>query len=153
MVLLSGLLVGTLDILSAFADFFIATGKNPVVVLKFITSGICGKAAMTGGVCTAAFGLLLHYIIAFTFTVFFWYFFFPRWKHLSTGWIVTGLVYGIFIWCIMNLIVVPLSNTPPITRTLPKMLKACLILIFMIGLPLSFIAHGYFKQRGSQDNR
>ncbi len=71
LVLLSGLLVGTLDILSAFVDFFIATGKSPVIVLKFIASGICGKTAMTGATCMAVIGLLLHYLIAFAFTVIF----------------------------------------------------------------------------------
>ncbi len=48
LILLSGLLVGTLDILAAFVDYYIATGKNPLIILKFIASGVFRKTALTG---------------------------------------------------------------------------------------------------------
>ena len=145
-ILLSGLLVGTLDILAAFVDYYIATGKDPVtipgIILKYIASGLFGKEAFAGGAIYIWLGLLLHYIIAFVFTfLFFWLY--SRISLLSKSWVLTGVVYGLFIWCIMNLIVVPSSSAPhkPLSAMeFTKALKSALILIVMIGLPLAFIA-------------
>ncbi len=72
-ILISGLLVGTLDILSAFVDVYISSGKNSLVVLNYIASAAIGKTAFAGGVGIQLLGLLFHFIIAFLFTVlFFW---------------------------------------------------------------------------------
>ncbi|MGC4104687.1 hypothetical protein [Ferruginibacter sp.] len=142
-ILLSGLLVGTLDILSAFVDVYLSSGKNPLIVLNYIARGAFGKsdfAASDGG---AAMGLLFHYIIAFSFTVLF-FFLYTRFDWMRTNWVLTGILYGLFIWCVMNLGVVRLSKIPtgPISAMQPlKVLKAALILICMIGLPLAYIAN------------
>jgi hypothetical protein len=45
-----------------------------------------------------------------------------------------------FIWLIMNRVVVQLSNTPKGPFRLTNSIIQCLILIAMIGLPLSYIA-------------
>ena len=151
-ILLSGLLVGTLDILSAFADVYINTGKNPLIVLNYIASGAFGKTDFTSGNNGALMGLLFHYIIAFAFTfLFFWLY--DKINLRGINWIVTGIVYGLFIWMVMNLIVVPLSNAPhkPLSEMqFKKALKAALILICMIGLPLSLIAN-YVSKRAAQN--
>jgi hypothetical protein len=141
-ILLSGLLVGTLDILSAFVDFYISRGKNPTVILNYIAGAAVDKttSAGTGG---ALIGLLFHYTIAFSFTfLFFWLYARVNW--LSKNWIVTGIVYGLFIWVMVNQVILRFTNltVPPISKIDPmKALKAALILICMIGLPLSYIAY------------
>ena len=141
-ILLSGLLVGTLDILSAFVDVYISSHKNPLLVLNYIVSGAIGKDAFNGGAGTQLLGLLFHYIIAFAFTLlFFWLY--NKSNLLAINWMATGIIYGIFIWLVMNLIVVRLSAIPyvPLSAMKPlKILKGALVLICMIGLPLSFIA-------------
>lgn len=143
-ILLSGLLVGSLDLLFAFVDFMGATGKDPAIILKFIASGLLGKPALTGNTGVAVAGLLLHYLIAFSFTSFLWWIF-PKWTFLSWNAVLTGFLYGIFIWCVMNLVVVPLSRIPPPpSHNIPRMVKSALVLIGMIGLPLSFIVYQYF---------
>ena len=147
-VLLSGLLVGTLDIAAAFIDVYISSGKNPLVVLNYIASGAVGKSAFAGGIGIQLLGLFLHYIIAFAFTVlFFWLY--ANNKLPAKNRVVTGIIYGIFIWVVMNLIVIKLSYIPyaPLSAMKPlKVLKASLILIGMIGLPLSFIAYNDLKK-------
>ena len=149
-ILLSGLLVGTLDILSAFADVYINTGKNPLLVLNYIATGAFGKTDFAASNSGALMGLLFHYIIAFAFTfLFFWVY--NKINLCGKNWIVTGVIYGLFIWAVMNLIVVPLSNTahkPLGAMEFKKALKAALILICMIGLPLSFIANHFSKVNG-----
>lgn len=71
LILFSGLLVGSLDILAAFVDYNLATGKNPFVILKFIASGVFRKTALTGNGGMYAWGLFFHFVIAFSFTIFF----------------------------------------------------------------------------------
>ena len=146
-ILLTGFFVGTLDILSAFVDYYIATGKNPLFVLKYVASGAFGEQAFSGGAGTMLIGLVFHYLFSLFFTVlFFWLY--PRLGLLSKNKIITGIGYGIFVWLVMNLIVVQLCKAPHASikdMKVEKIIKSALILIMMIGLPLSFITSKYFS--------
>lgn len=137
-VLKIGLLAGTLDILAALLHYFIKTNKDPLPVLKFIASGVFGKEAFTGGNSMYIWGLVFHFLIAIAFTVFFFwaYSLFPS---LFKYRLLTGIVYGLFIWAVMQFIVLPLSNAPKMAfRPLNAMLAAG-ILIVCIGIPLAFL--------------
>ena len=97
-------------------------------------------------------GLLFHYVIAFSFT-FLFFLLYSRIRILSRSVIVTGIVYGIFVSSVMNLVIVQLSNAPhaSIKDMKPeKILKATTILIVMIGLPLSFIAKKYLSNNSGK---
>ena len=63
-----------------------------------------------------------------------------------------AILYGIFIWIVMNLIVVPLSRVPHRTVTLSNVVINLIILIVCVGIPLSFIAGQQPEQRVSLDN-
>jgi len=142
----AGLIVGTLDIFSAFIHYLIKTGqRHPLDVLKFIASGIFGKEASSGGTAMILAGLILHYIIAFAFTIFFFWIF-PKIKFFSKNKILTGAVYGIFIWVVMNLVVVPLSNIPHRPFNIVNVIINVIILIVCIGIPLSFMANTFYKK-------
>ena len=141
----AGLLVGTLDILAAFLYFYSKTGKDPLPVLTFIASGVFGKSAFSGGAEMMLAGLVLHYIIAFAFAlVFFWLF--PRLKELVKLNLLTGIVYGVIIWMVMNLVVVPLSNVSKQPFQWNTALINILILIACMGIPLSVMANSYYKK-------
>jgi uncharacterized membrane protein YagU involved in acid resistance len=141
----AGLIVGTLDIVAAFIQFFIQTKNNPLIILKYIASGILGKEAFSGGGLVILLGLILHYIIAFSFTIlFFWLF--TKIKILSRSKIITGILYGIFIWVVMNLIVVPLSNIPARPFDIVNAIINAVILIVCIGIPLSFMANKFYRK-------
>lgn len=142
-VAMAGLLVGTLDIISALTHFYLKTGKDPLIVLKYISSAILGKSAYSGGSDMAVLGLLLHFVIAFIWTIFF-FLIYPKLKLLSWNRIVTGILYGIFIWIIMSRVVVPMSNASVGAFDLKQAIIGVLILIGAIGIPLSFIAHRYY---------
>ena len=95
-ILLAGFIAGCLDILSAFLQYFINAGKNPVKILNFIASGVFGKeAAYAGGNTMAVWGLLFHFIIAFAFTLFFFWLY-PKWNVLAKNKWATGIGYGLF---------------------------------------------------------
>ncbi|OOG76808.1 hypothetical protein [Algoriphagus sp. A40] len=138
-VLKSTLLIGTLDLLAAGIQYFLKTGKGPAPVLKFIASGVFGLEAFSGGDIMIFYGILFHYLIAFSFSLFFFVIgtIFPV---ILKARVLTGIVYGVLIWIVMNLLVLPFSNTPKSDFQWLNAGIGILILIFCVGLPLSFIA-------------
>lgn len=142
--LLSGLLVGTLDIIAACVSYMIKTGGNPKVVLVYIASAVFGKEAFSGGDGMAAIGLLFHYVIAFGWTVLFFIIYPFISTRIKNAWLL-GVLYGIVIWSGMNLVVLPLTSLARGPMTLNGVLVAASVLIVAIGIPLSFLARRYFK--------
>jgi uncharacterized membrane protein YagU involved in acid resistance len=142
-ILQTGFIAGALDAIAASVNFTIRTGKNPVRVFRFIASGLFGKTALTGGLLMAGCGLLFHFLIAFSFTTFF-FLIYPKINILSKNSIITGLVYGVFVWLIMNKIVVPLSNTPKLPFDLTQTILGIIILMLAVGLPISLMAKKYY---------
>lgn len=144
-ILKAGLLAGTLDILSAIIKYLVEGKKNPEVILKYIATGVMGKQAMKGAWDIALLGLLLHYAIAFIFTmVLFWLY--PRLKLVQFHPLVIGVFYGIFTWLVMNLVVVPYSKVPvaPGPFNWTQAIIGALILIACIGIPVSLMARKYY---------
>lgn len=149
LLLIMGFLVGTLDILAAFTQYYLSTGKGPEGVLRYIASGVFGKEAFTGGTGMVYWGLFFHFLIAYSFTLFFYWLYkqrkpgaiFPRYPFL------TAFLYAIFMWLITQQIVVPLSNVPFSNDfQLRKGIEAVMILTLMIGIPLSLAMKRYFKE-------
>lgn len=141
-----GLLAGSLDILSAFVQAYLARKTSPVVVLQFVASGAVGKAAFTGGWLMPLLGLLFHFIIAYSFTAFF-FLIYPYLKFLWKNIIVSAVVYGIFIYVVMDLLVLRFTKIPPIAFHWDKALIATAILMVAIGLPVSFFARKFYQDR------
>jgi hypothetical protein len=142
-IFLAGIIAGTLDITAAGIQYYINSGKGPGNVFRFIASGYFGDAAFNGGMAMAAWGLFFHYLIALLFAAFF-FMLYPTVKFLSRNKIITGLLYGIFVWLVMNLIVVPMSNAPSGPIDLVKAVIPILILMFCIGLPIVLIIGKYY---------
>ncbi len=145
-ILKAGLLVGTLDILAAIVYYLIQTGKKDgFVILKYVASGLFGKDAFSGGNVMVLTGLFLHYIIAFAFTVLlFWLF--PRVNPFLKNKILMGIIYGGFIWMVMNLMVVPLSSIGKQPFNAVSAIVNMLILIACIGIPLSIRANNFYTR-------
>jgi hypothetical protein len=141
-ILTAGLLVGTLDIAAASIQRLQAGGKL-TRLCQYIASGAFGKEAFNGGTPMVVAGLLFHYVIAFSFTVFF-FLLYPRIPLLAKHRVLTGLVYGVFTWAITTRIVVPLSAIGPRPFNLSASVIAASILVVCIGLPLSFLAHRHY---------
>lgn len=141
-IFLTTLLVGTLDISAAFINSYLRSGVSPFAVLRFIASGVLGNPAFEGGFPTALVGLFFHYFIAFCWTTIF-FIVYPRLKISPRLKILTGLVYGIIIWVIMNLIVIPLSNTPEFTPGIVQIIVGICFVMFLVGMPISLMYHKY----------
>jgi uncharacterized membrane protein YagU involved in acid resistance len=149
-IITAGAIVGTLDIVAAAIYFFQATGSNPLNVLKYVASGVFGMAAFSGGNMMYLYGIILHFIIAFAFTIFFFWLF-PRVKFFSQNKILAGIIYGVFVWMVMNLVVVKLSNVPRQPFDIVGAMITMIILIACIGIPLSYMANAFYKKPVSQD--
>jgi hypothetical protein len=148
-VLKAGLLVGTLDIIAAGLHYALQTGgKPPWPVLLYIASGIFGPEAFRGGIALMLAGLFLHYCIAFAFTAFF-YWKFNRLRRYARSTILLGVGYGLLIWAVMNLVVVPLSNVPPQPFALGNALINVAILIICMGIPLAVMANGKYAGKAA----
>lgn len=136
----AALLVGTLDIAAALIQFYTKTGKAPFKpVLTFVASGLLGKPAFTNGDGMMLAGLLIHYLIAAAFTVLF-FLTIAKTPFAKEQKLLTGILYGAFIWAVMNLLILPLTKAPQPTMEFWTVVVGMLILICCIGLPLSLLA-------------
>lgn len=91
-------------------------------------------------------GLLFHYLFAFLFASFFFWLA-SQWASLTRHLLLAGVLYGLVVWSIMNLLVVPASRAPKLPfRPLDAGVETC-ILILCMGLPISFLAAWSFRHR------
>jgi hypothetical protein len=145
-VALIGFIAGSLDIAAAFVQFFLATGKSPVRVLRYIASGIFGRAAYAEGPLMPALGLALHYAFATAFAAIF-FVAYPRVPALRRQPAVAGLLYAVPVWVVMNLVVLPLSQAQRGPLELGSVALAIVILMLAIGLPISLATHRHYTAR------
>lgn len=146
-ILTAVLVAGTLDILGAFTHFYLVRHMNPApVVLKYIASGVFGADAMKGGVGMMLIGLLFHYIIVLGCVLVF-YLLYPRVNIMRLNKWITAVVYALLVWVVTNLVIVPLSLVKRGPFNLNNALIAMLVLVLMIGIPITFIVGNYFDRK------
>jgi len=134
---LGGLIAGTCDISYACIITWIRASKPPAYVLQSVASGILGQPAFDGGTPVAAFGLLLHFFIATTWTLVF-YVASRRLRFLLQQPWLLGPLYGVIIYVVMNWVVIPISAAPFPPPHLPATIaRGLAIHMFGIGLPIA----------------
>ncbi len=144
-VALSGFVAGTFDIAAAIGIYAVLLNKTTAVrILQSIASGVFGKAAYAGGMETALYGLFFHYIIATSWAVAY-FLLYPTISFLRKQKILSGLFYGVTVWVIMNLVLLPVFNIKMPPFTLQGVLMGIGMLMFFIGLPISLITHKYYE--------
>lgn len=142
-ILKTGLIAGVCDITCAMIHYVIRTGNNPLRILNYVASAIFGSRASEPGVAMPLLGLLFHFIIATIFSAFF-FFIYPRLKFLSKNIIVSGVAYGVFVWLIMNLAVVPLSRIGRFPSNALQAVISLIIIVIAIGLPIAILTYRYY---------
>ena len=144
-ILLGGLIAGTLDITGACVVAWLRAGVSPIRVFQSVASGLLGAASSTGGAKTAALGLALHFLIATVWTTVF-YFASRKLRFMVARPITIGLLYGVVVYLFMNFVVIPLSAVP---RRGPPPLSGriigLLVIMFCVGLPISLIVSRFSK--------
>jgi uncharacterized membrane protein YagU involved in acid resistance len=138
-----GLACGVLDISQACLAWGIQNHLAPTRIFQSVASGLLGPKSFQGGAKTAALGLFLHFLIAFIWAVI--YFAASRQiGFLTARPVISGLLYGEFVWVMMNCVVLPLSA---LHRWPPRFDPAAIITgpighPWLVGLPIALaVAH------------
>jgi len=143
-ILTAGFIAGCLDLLTAILVYSVAMQRTTdTKLLQGIGRAAFGSNAFDRETSVALSGVAVHFFIAFSFTIFY-FFIFPYIPFLRSQRIISGLLYGIFAWCVMNLAVLPLLHIANIPHKWDSMIRGAVILMFCIGLPISLIVSRYY---------
>ncbi len=130
-ILAGGLAAGCFDLFTAFLTF----GWG---VPRAIAAGLLGRGAFQGGLATYFLGVALHFFIALSAAAIY-YSAGRRLAFLKEHWLVSGLFYGVGVFLVMNLVVLPLSalhSRGP--YELAGLIRGLLVHMVLIGLPIAF---------------
>jgi hypothetical protein len=143
-IILTGFIVGVLDILGAIIVYQAEPGR----LFRAIASGAFGAgAAFSGGTIMVFWGILFHFVIAFSWTLLYFKVypvFPPLWKNKY----ITGVLYALLVWIVMNKVVIPLSAITPGPFDLTSAIIGASILVVAVGLPIAILTHGYYARKG-----
>ena len=138
-ILIGGAIAGALDKTWGFIAFGLRSPQG-------IAAGLIGRsAAFQGGAATWILGMLLHFFIAFTAAAIYCLSS-RKLKFLGDHWLVCGLFYGMAVFLVMNLVVLPLSAlhlTGP--YQLGGLMQGLIGHMVIVGLPISFSLHKFGK--------
>lgn len=147
-ILLTGIWVGVIDGLAAVGLTLARSGRSPVIVFQYIASGILGEAAFSAGLAAVLLGVVCHFVIALTWSAIF-FLLHPAISTFMKGTTEKSLLYGILIWTVMNLVVLPLSAVERGPFTTMNILTGTGILIVAAGLPMAYRFDRYYAPKAS----
>ena len=134
----AGWVAGVLDIAYVIV-FYGIKGVPAMRILQGVAAGLLGgDAAMNGGWATATLGLAIHFAIALVVAAVFvalsralrWLVAYP---------LVSGPIYGVLVWLAMNLVVLPLTATPPKSFPPANWMPVFIAHLVCVGLPIALV--------------
>jgi len=143
-----GLTAGACDFVYASVFYYLWKQIPPIKIWQSVAGGVLGASASDGGYQSAAIGVGLHFFIAILMATAF-VLVSLKLKFLARHALLFGPLYGIFLYYVMNGVVLPLSNvpTPPDMSHFPMVGKytinfvgGLLIHAFGVGLPIALFA-------------
>ena len=152
-VALATLVAGTLDLSAACISAWLRTGATPDVIFRAVASGPFGDAAQGGGAGMAVAGVLVHYgimaVIAAVFVLAA-----SRIGKLPEEPLRWGLLYGVGVYIVMELIVLPLRWPAAFPKTdASHVLLALAFMTMCVGVPIALIAARFLGRRPATDLR
>ena len=142
-VLLTGLFVGTTDILSAFINSSVNSGHFPKEMFHYIAGAAIGiQNGLHGGIWTNLLGLFFHYLIAYTATLLF-FLALPRVSVLRFNKYLIGMLYAVCVDLFITFAVLPLT---PIgwPFDFARSFINWVILGCTLGIPIAYNAYRYY---------
>lgn len=148
-VVVTALVAGSLDMGAALLFFVIRSKQNPAMLLRYISSAVFGPRAFSDGSRMVVAGICFHFFIAFCWT---WFYLtvYPWTMAWGRGLWVDAFLYGLFVWVVMNGVVLPLSKAVPRPLSFSFLLINVLILMVAIGLPCAYAARYFLDQETYQ---
>jgi uncharacterized membrane protein YagU involved in acid resistance len=105
-ILVGGFIVGVLDLSYAMIVY---TPHHPILIPQFIASGVLGDRSFDGGCRTAALGVALHFLIAFTAATVYCLTS-RKLPFLIEHAVICGMIFGGLVFAFMHIVVIPLSR-------------------------------------------
>ena len=136
-----GMIVGALDL--AYAILAYSPG-HPILIPQTIASGILGVNAFSGGIPTAALGVVLHLVIALGAAAVY-YLASRKLTFLVRRAVLGGLTYGALVYLFMHTIVLPLSAVPKAHMALIYQVSEFVEHWFCVGLPIALSVRHYSR--------
>ncbi len=141
-ILVGGSITAVLDGLNSVVMFRLLLGLDAMQIYQFVASGLLGPAAYSGGIGSALLGLFIHCMVSFgaatTFTVAS-----TKWRGLLRRPALTGSVFGIGVYAVMNYVVIPLSAIGPSPFSLPLFINGVVGHTLFVGLPIAYTTRRY----------
>jgi hypothetical protein len=142
--LLTGLFVGTTDILMAFTNSYIKSGNFAEKMFHYIAGGALGlEKSMQGGSDVAFLGLFFHYFVATAYT-FFFFWVFPKLKFLSYNKYLVGILYAVFVNLTMRLIILLFTPLPDGKFILEREFIGWILLGIVLGIPIVYNTYKFY---------
>jgi hypothetical protein len=130
-ILAGGAIAGALDLTAAFITF----GRN---VPRNIAAGLLGTRAIQGGASTWILGVILHFLIAYSAATIYCLAS-RKLEFLKDHFVVCGMFYGIAVFLVMNLVVLPLCAFHFMgPYQLRGLLQGLIVHMLIIGLPIAY---------------
>ena len=145
-ILWSGLIAGVLDAIAGIIVYNIYFDLNPLQVLQFIAAGVYGPEAINGGVSMVLAGTFFHFLIAYVVAIIY-FMAYPKIGLLSKNESLMGLIYGLGIWLVMNLLILPSSNIPKGPFDVGLAITGIIWHMILVGLPIAIITGKYFSEK------
>lgn len=143
-IVLGGVVAATLDIGAAM----LISGASLPAILQFISSGLLGKAAFSGGAATVVLGAALQELMGLIIAAVFvsaslalpW---------LRRRWVTAGLAYGVLIYLVMNYVVMPLSAVGRVPQFSVEGLVKNGLAMLAFGLVVAWFARRHVGEKAA----
>jgi hypothetical protein len=146
-IFVGGMFVGVVDLAYAILVY---SPKNPLLIPRHIATGVLGVKSYSGGLRTAALGVILHFTIALgAATVY--YLASRKLPFLVTRAVLCGMIYGALVYLFMHYVVLPLSAVPKGHAT--RFIYQATEFVehwFCVGLPIALSVRHYSRGREEQ---
>lgn len=138
-IMIATIVAGTLYLLSAFA-FDIWYGGSPIAVLEGIGSAVVERGAVGNAYVLAAAGLGLHFAIMLAMATVY-VLGAALLRPLNRLWLLSGIVYGLALWGIMDRALLPWRwpTLFPLTAT-TDIAEQIFDHVVLVGLPIALVA-------------
>ena len=149
-ILYGTLTVGVLDGLAALITSGLR-GTRPDRLFQGIAFALLGRASYSGGWRTVLLGLLLHFVVALGIVAA--YVAASRMAPvLARRPLLLGPLYGIAVFLVMNLIVIPLSAIGTVIIRWPSAINGLVIHAVLVGPPAALAAAKASRRAASQED-
>jgi hypothetical protein len=144
-VLAAAAVVAVLDI-AYLAVLFVVIQPvlTPLQVFQSVAVGLLGREAYQGGPPTAALGAAMHCSVALTWTCVYRFVVLrvrglAAWAGTRSGTLVLGLLFGMLVWLVMDLLVLPLTRAWQVPPGSAMFFLHLVEHALLVGLPIAWI--------------